>query len=102
VPSDALDAGADFVRACARRHGVKPTGLDVARGYVERLDEKKLRLRGSLVLAVIVIGGMALELSLPAREADRATARLPPLYCGPFRLRRKKWPVEPKRSSAAN
>jgi hypothetical protein len=45
------------------REIVKPTGVEAARDYASRLDEKKIWLWGSLILAVIVIVGMALKLS---------------------------------------
>jgi len=45
------------------REIVKPTGVEAAREYASQLDEKKLWLWGSLVLAVFVIVGMALKLS---------------------------------------
>jgi len=45
------------------REIVKPTGIEAARDYAERLDERKLWLWGSLILAVVVIVGMALKLS---------------------------------------
>lgn len=45
------------------REIVKPTGIEAARDYAERLDEKKLWLWGSLILAVLVIVGMALKLA---------------------------------------
>lgn len=45
------------------REIVKPTGVEAARSYAEQLDEKKLWLWGSLILAVLVIVGMALKLT---------------------------------------
>lgn len=45
------------------REVVKPTGVEAARDYAAQLDEKKLWLWGSLILAVLVIVGMALKLS---------------------------------------
>ena len=50
------------------REIVKPTGIDAARGYAEKVDEKKLWLWVALLAAVFVIVGMALKLTrqLPA------------------------------------
>lgn len=59
-PISALAARLGEVRT---REIVKPTGVKAARGYFERMDEKKAWLWGSLVLAVLVIVGMAFKLT---------------------------------------
>ena len=42
---------------------VKPTGIEAARNYAEKVDEKKVWLWVSLLAAVLVIVGMALKLA---------------------------------------
>jgi hypothetical protein len=59
-PIAALAARLGEVRT---REIVKPTGAEAARGYVEQMDEKKVWLWGSLLLAVLVIVGMAFRLT---------------------------------------
>jgi hypothetical protein len=74
-PLPALAAKAGEVRA---REIVKREGLEAVREYAARLDEKKLWLWGSLLLAVIVIVGMAIRLSrqMPA-PGERPRPRAP-------------------------
>lgn len=60
------------------REIVKPTGVDAARDYAAQLDEKKLWLWGSLILAVLVIVGMALKLSRQMPAPGEAPRLRPP------------------------
>ena len=57
---------------------VKPTGIDAARGYAEKVDEKKAWLWAALLAAVLVIVGMAFKLvrQMPA-PGERPKPRVP-------------------------
>ena len=56
----------------ARAGSAQATAADTARGYFEQMDRKKLWLWGSLVLAVLVIVGMAWRLTRACqRRANR-------------------------------
>lgn len=59
----------------------KPSSAETVRAYFEQMDRKKLWLWGSLVLAVLVIVGMALkltrQLSAPGESQRPGTSRKP-------------------------
>lgn len=77
-----LPALASRVGEVRVREIVKPAGVEAAREYAAQLDEKKLWLWGSLVLAVIVIVGMALKLG---RQMPAPGAPPPPRVPGETR-----------------
>ena len=67
-PDKQLPALAAKLGEVRLREIVKPTGIEAARSYAEKVDEKKLWLWVALLAAVFVIVGMALKLTrqLPA------------------------------------
>ncbi|HTN27825.1 MAG TPA: DUF3999 domain-containing protein [Burkholderiales bacterium] len=57
---------------------VKPTGIEAARNYAEKVDEKKLWLWVSLLAAVLVIVGMAFKLTRQMPKPGEAPKPPPP------------------------
>ena len=75
TPLPALAARLGEVRT---RETIKPTGIEAARAYFEQMDRKKMWLWGSLVLAVIVIVGMAWRLTRQMPAPGEAPRPRPP------------------------